>query len=142
MAGTIFVCSCEDSMALDGAALARGCGRLGDIRTAEQLCIAQLDRFMKALGEGVPVTVACTEKAPLFRQEAEAVGADASLSFVNIREQAGWSREGRAAGPKMAALIAAAAEPMPEVPLVALHSDGVALLLGRDAVALEVAARL
>lgn len=142
MAGTILVCSCEDSMALDTGALARGCGRLGAIRTAEQLCLAQLDRFATALGEGGPVTVACTEKAPLFAQEAEAAGAAAPLAFVNIREAAGWSREGREAGPKMAALIAAAAEPMPEVPLVSLESGGVALLLGRDAVALAVAERL
>lgn len=142
MAGTIFICSCEDSMAPDAGALAKGCAKLGEIRTAEQLCIAQLDRFMKALGEGKPITVACTEKAPLFAQEAEAAGADMALSFVNIREQAGWSREGWASGPKMAALIAAAAEPMPEVPLASLESGGVALVLGRDATALDVAERL
>ena len=126
-------------MPLDGRALTRGCGA---VRTAEQLCIAQMDRFLAALAVGGPVTVACTDKAPLFAQEAEAAGADAPLTFVNIREQAGWAREADAAGPKMAALIAAAQVPMPAVPLVPLQSQGIALVLGRDGVALEGAQRL
>ena len=37
-----------------------------------------------------------------------------------------------AAGPKMAALIAAAAEPVPDVPFVSLTSEGVILIYGRD----------
>jgi len=133
------VCSCEDTMRLDEKALMRGCR--AEVRTAEQLCQAQLDRFLAALATGRPVTVACTAQAPLFAQEAEAAGA-ASPIFVNVREHAGWSAEGRSAGPKMAALIAAAAEPMPPVPLVPLESRGVTLVLGRDAVAIEVASRL
>lgn len=133
------VCSCEDTMILDGRAIARGCG--AELRTAEQLCQAQLDRFMAALATGRPLTVACTAQAPLFVQEAAEAQAPAPV-FVNIREHAGWSREGKAAGAKMAALIAAAAVPMPATPLVPLESRGIALVLGRDAVALEVAARL
>jgi len=126
-------------MRLDAKALAQGAG--AEVRMAEQLCQAQLDRFLAALATGRPLTVACTAQAPLFAQEAEAAGAPAP-TFVNIREHAGWAREGRAAGPKMAALIAAAAEPMPATPLVALESRGVALVLGRDATAIEAALRL
>ena len=126
-------------MRLDEKAIARGCG--AEVRTAEQLCQAQLDRFMAALATGRPLTVACTAQAPLFEQEAEAAGAPAPV-FVNIREHAGWSAEGRNAGAKMAALIAAAAEPMPAVPLVPLESQGVTLVLGHDAVAIEAAERL
>jgi ferredoxin len=137
---TTFVCSCEDTMPLDGRAIARGCK--GEVRGAEQLCQAQLDRFLAALGEGKPVTVACTAQAPLFQQEAEEAGFAAPLSFVNIRETAGWSDEAKAAGPKMAALIAAAAVPMPATPLVPLKSEGVTLILGRDAAALEAARQL
>lgn len=134
-------------MVLDGKALARGCAAQGDgvgaeLRTAEQLCRAQLDRFLAALGEGRPVTVACTQEAPLFAQEAEAAGATAPLTFANVREQAGWAKEGAAAGPKMAGLLAAAAVPLPPTPLVPLKSEGVALVLGRDATALAVAERL
>jgi len=135
------VCSCEDSMTLDGRALARGCARHAELRTAEQLCLSQFARFSAAIAEGRPLTVACTAQAPLFAQEAEAAGA-AAPSFVNIRELAGWSIEGDAAGPKIAALIAAAAEPMPPTPLVPLKSQGITLILGRDATALAAAERL
>jgi len=128
-------------MPIDARAVARGCGG-GELRGAEQLCQAQLDRFLAALGEGRPVTVACTAQAPLFRQEAEAAGFNGALSFVNIRETAGWSDEAKAAGPKMAALIAAAGVPMPATPLLPMKSEGVALILGRDATALEAAAAL
>ena len=139
---TMFVCSCEDSMPLNGPALARGCGTGSDLRNAEQLCRAQLDRFVAALGEGRPVIVGCTQEAPLFAQEAEAAGFVQMLAFANIRETAGWSSEGAAAGPKMAALLAVAALPLPETPLISLASQGVTLLLGRDASALVVAERL
>jgi ferredoxin len=140
MSRTVFVCSCEDTMAPDAGAIARGTGC--EIRTAEQLCRAQLDRFLAAMGEGKPVTVGCTQEAPLFAQEAEAAGFAAPLAFANLREHAGWSSEGAKAGPKMAALLAAAAVPMPPTPLVTLESKGVALVLGRDATAIEVAERL
>ncbi|MBU8538554.1 4Fe-4S binding protein [Falsiroseomonas tokyonensis] len=136
-----FVCSCEDTMPLDGRAIARGCAG-GAPRLAEQLCIAQLDRFRDALAEDLPVTVACTAQAPLFAEVAEDAGFARALDFLNIRETAGWSAEARAAGPKMAALIAAAAVPMPATPLVPLKSEGVTLILGRDEVALRVAERL
>ncbi|MFZ4407720.1 MAG: hypothetical protein ACOYOH_10280, partial [Paracraurococcus sp.] len=138
-----FVCSCEDTMRLDGTALARGCAARGtELRTAEQLCRSQLDRFLAALGERRPITVACTQEAPLFAQEAAAAGSTAPLGFVNVREQAGWSREGAAAGPKMAGLLAAAAVPLPPTPLVPLKSEGVTLVLGRDAAAIAAAERL
>jgi ferredoxin len=134
----IFVCSCEDSMAPDAAAIAAASG--AETRGAEQLCRRQLDRFLSALDSGPPaITVACRQEAPLFAQEAEAAGFAGSLTFADIREAAGWSDEGAKAGPKMAALLAAAAVPMPETPLVSLESKGVTLLLGRDATALAAA---
>ena len=90
-----FVCSCEDSMVLDGRALARGCAARGtELRTAEQLCRSQLDRFLAAIGTGRPVTVGCTQEAPLFAEEAAAAGAAAPLAFVNLRET-GRLGEGR-----------------------------------------------
>ena len=135
-----FICTCEDSMPLEGRTIARGC-RGSEVKEAEHLCRTQLDRFLAVLGTG-EVTVACTQEAPLFTQEAEAAGHTQGLRFVNIREQAGWSDEAAKASPKMAALLAAAAEPMPEVPLVPMESAGVALVLGRDEIALAAAAAL
>ncbi len=132
----ILVCSCEDTMPLDAGALARGC-RNADIVTGRQFCRAELDRFRALAGSGAPLTVGCTQEEPLFREVAEDSGAD--LRFVNLRETAGWSAEAAKAGPKMAALAAAAAEPMPDIPYVQLESAGVLLVYGRDERAIEAA---
>ncbi|MGH6741293.1 MAG: 4Fe-4S dicluster domain-containing protein, partial [Bradyrhizobium sp.] len=98
--------------------------------------------FKAALADGVAITVACTQEAPLFRDVAEDLAPSSALTFVNIRETAGWSKDAAAAGPKAAALIAAAAEETPPIALVTLESDGVALIYGRDEVAIEVGRRL
>jgi ferredoxin len=131
---TILVCSCEDTMPLDADALARGC-RGAEVKTANQLCRAELERFRAAAKTGGDVVVGCTQEAPLFSEVAgERAGA---LSFANVRETAGWSADGAKAGPKMAALLAVAAEPLPEIPFVSLESDGVVLIYGRDEGAIE-----
>ena len=135
----ILVCSCEDTIPLDAGALTRGC-RNFDIVTGRQFCRAELDRFRALVGSGVPLTVGCTQEAPLFREVTEDSGA--GLRFVNLRESAGWSADAAKAGPKMAALAAAAAEPMPDIPFVQLESAGVVLVYGRDERAIEAAGLL
>lgn len=137
----IFACSCEATMPLDAQALARGCGEDAEIHLARQLCGLERTRFSAALGGG-PVTVGCTFQAPLFQELAEDAGHTGALDFADLRETAGWSAEAAASGPKMAALLAAAAEPMPPIALVPLISTGIALILGRDSVAVEAAERL
>lgn len=137
---TIIACSCEASMRLDQEALAKGCG--GTLHTAEQLCGRELERFRALVKQGAPITVGCTQEAPLFTEVAAEMGTAGSILFANVRETAGWSTEGRAAGPKMAALIAAAAEPFPAVPLLSMESRGVALIYGRDETAIDAAHRL
>ncbi|MDB5650499.1 MAG: 4Fe-4S ferredoxin [Hyphomicrobiales bacterium] len=136
----LLVCSCEKTMPLDPDALAKGCG--GRIDRADQLCGAQIEMFKAALAEGGPVTVACTQEAPLFSEVAEDMGAGAALTFVNIRETGGWSNEAARSGPKAAALVAAAREEMPPISLVTLESSGVVLVYGRDDVAVEGGRRL
>ncbi|RVT97150.1 4Fe-4S dicluster domain-containing protein [Rhodovarius crocodyli] len=121
----------------DLALIRRGCPGV-ELRGAEHLCRSQLDRFQAALAEGRPITVACTQEAPTFEQEGE----EADLTFVNIRENAGWARQGRDASAKMAALLAMAQVPMPATPVVAMESQGVCLVLGRDEVAIDAARRL
>ena len=131
---TILMCSCEDTMRLDTAAVKRGC-RNSEIATFRQLCRAELDQFRNAAKAEGSLTVGCTQEAPLFSDEA---GERAErIDFVNLRETAGWSTEGAQAGPKMAALLAAAAEPAPDFPLVNLSSEGVILIYGRDESAVE-----
>jgi ferredoxin len=136
----ILLCSCEDTMPIDADAVRRSCPGSG-VKNARQLCRAELERFRSAMAEGAPVIVACTQEAPLFRETAAADSAN-SPSFVNVRETAGWSDQAANAGPKMAALIAAAAEPDPEVPFVRLESAGVVLIYGRDERAIEAGALL
>lgn len=138
---TLMVCSCEDTMPLDEGALARGCPG-AEIRTARHLCRAQTGMFSKLLGESAAVTVGCTQEAPLFEEIAADLAYAGDLVFANIRESAGWAREARASGPKMAALLAAAAEPMPAAAFATLTSKGVALVYGRDETALSVGKRL
>src|SRR5215469_16254887 len=135
----ILVCSCEDTMPLDTGAVSRGCRNL-DIVTGRQLCRAELDRFRALTGPGAPLTIGCTQEAPLFREVSEDSGAD--LRFVNLRESAGWSADAAKAGPKMAALVAAASEPMPAISFVQLESAGVVLVYGRDERAIEAATLL
>ena len=126
-------------MPLDTQAIGRGCA--ARITQANQLCGLELERFKEALADGAPITVACTQEAPLFREVAENFP-QAQLTFVNIRETGGWSNDAAAAGPKAAALIAAADEEMPPISLVTLESSGVALIYGRDEIAIEAAQRL
>ena len=132
----VFACSCEDTMVLDPKAL--GCAG-GEVRLANQLCRAGLGAVRAALAEGRPMTIACTQEAPVFAELADAAGRE--IAFVNIREQAGWS-EAAGTGPKMAALLAGAAVEMPPTELVSLNSEGVALIYGRDEAAITVAKRL
>jgi ferredoxin len=139
-AGTTFVCSCEETMPLHGETVAKACRT--KVRTADQLCRKELDFFRTVLAQGGDVTVACTQEAPLFTETAEEVGFAGRLAFANVREQAGWSKDARASGPKTAALIAAASEDMPPIQAVTLESKGVALVYGRDETAITLAARL
>jgi ferredoxin len=132
----VFACSCEGSMVLDPKALEHAGGEL---RQATHLCRAGIGAVRAALAEGRPITIGCTQEAPLFQELADEAGA--TLQFANVREQAGWSAAS-GTGPKIAALLAAASVPMPETELVSLTSEGVALIYGHDETAITVAQRL
>jgi len=131
---TILICSCEDTMRLDATAVRRGC-RKSEIAEFRQLCRAELDHFRNAAKAEGPLIVGCTQEAPLFGDEAK--GRSEKMEFVNLRETAGWSVDGTKAGPKMAALLAAASEATPAFPFVTLSSDGVILIYGRGEIAIE-----
>jgi ferredoxin len=135
---TIVVCSCEDTIKLDAGVVRRGC-RGATVETARQLCRAELDRFHAAVAADAPLIVGCTQEAPRFTELAKNSKQGANLTFTNVRETAGWSWQASDAGPKIAALLAAAAEPTPEVPFVTLTSEGVILVYGRDEQAIEAA---
>ena len=134
----ILICSCDDTMPLDEGAVKRGC------RGAEVLDGASA----LPAGAGKIPQGGCGRRADHCRLHAGGAAVRRSrramrdIRFVNIRETAGWSKDAKAAGPKMAALIAAAAEPPAETAYVSFESEGVLLIYGRDEAAIEAAALL
>ncbi|MDA0225534.1 MAG: 4Fe-4S binding protein, partial [Proteobacteria bacterium] len=135
---TLKLCNCNGTIPLDAGALAKALKSGAPLTVHGELCRKQAGQFQAVLGEP-EVIVACTQEAPLFAELQQAAGATGALRFVNIREAAGWSTEGRAATPKMAALLAAAADPVPGIDY---KSGGQVLVIGPSAAALDWAARL
>jgi ferredoxin len=131
----LLICSCDDTMPLDAGAFRRGCR--DEPTTATRLCRAELDRFRAIAAKDTPLTLGCTQEAALFSEVAAESGRTSPIQFANIRETAGWSSEAARAGPKMAALLAAAAESAPPVRFIELNSGGVILICGRDETAVE-----
>jgi len=123
-------------MPLDTEAVHRAC-RSATLTTARHLCRSQIERFRALAGDAAPLTIGCTQESALFNEIAGEVGRTAPITYANIRESAGWSSDAPQAGPKMAALLAAAAEPMPPVPVVSLESEGTLLIYGCDERAVE-----
>ena len=139
---TLKLCNCNRTMPLDAKQLAAALKSGSPITIHTELCRKESAAFQQVLGDA-DVLVACTQEAPLFAQLADGAGSQANLKFVNIRELAGWSAEGKQAMPKIAALIEAAALPEPE-PLhaVSYKSTGNVLVIGPPAAALDWAERL
>lgn len=136
----VLVCDCEGTMPLDRQALDRltGCGKI-----ASHLCRAETSRFTEALTAGAPLLVACTQEAATFDALRVDAKTDTAVSYVNIRERAGWSHNGAKALPKIAALIAEAETlSPPAVPFVTMNSGGVVLVYGRDERTIEAARKL
>jgi ferredoxin len=105
------------------------------------LCHRELGDFTD--GARGDVLVACTQEAHLFNGAAERAGHVRTIRFVNVRENGGWSSDARAATPKIAALIAAAALPEPDpVPVVTYRSSGQVLVAGPAGEALRWARAL
>lgn len=137
----LLVCSCADTMHLDRERLAEVAGAAPP-RFFSRLCTAQLDCLRQALAEEGPLLVCCTQEQLLFDEVAAEAEATLPITYVNIRERAGWSDESDRAVPKMAALIAEAMVAVPPTPAVTLTSAGVAVVYGSDERALEAAQRL
>jgi ferredoxin len=138
---TLHVCSCNGTMPIDGAALARALGRAAPLPVHHAMCQRDLATFGAAVaGDAI---VACTQEKRLLGDAAEEAGHTRTIRFVNLRETGGWSAEAKAATPKMAALLAAAALPEPApVPRVAYASHGELLIVGPAKAALAWAEAL
>jgi ferredoxin len=152
------ICDCNHTMPLDAPALSRALQQtaqaspdgLQSVHTL--LCRREAGAFQraaKATGDAAePLVVACTQERRLFLELNEQTEGAAPLDvrpirFVNIRETGGWSRDAKAATPKIAALLAAAQLPAAQpVPNVAYRSGGRCLLLGPAEAAERAAAML
>ena len=106
------------------------------------LCRREAGAFQKAVQSGDDVVVACTQEKRLFAEVGQQTeGATSVIKFVNIRETGGWSKDAASAGPKIAALLAAAHLPDAEpVATVTYKSTGRLLIVGPLDQAEQVAA--
>jgi ferredoxin len=143
LAAELLVCDCEGTMKIDADGIASGLGCAGSATAFTQLCRRELGAFKDRLGADQPMIVACTQEAPLFSEiAAEAEHRTAPLSFVNIRESAGWSTDTASKTAKMAALIAAAAVEVTPTAVMSIKSEGQCLIYGAGQTALDAAERL
>ncbi|MCB1520199.1 MAG: 4Fe-4S dicluster domain-containing protein [Hyphomicrobiaceae bacterium] len=137
------ICNCQRTMEIDGARLATALGQTNPLPVHTELCRSGIASFEAAVSAGGTIHVACTQEAPLFREIAgEAAAGDVSLTFTNIRENAGWCEKPSAALPKIAALLAEAAHPAEPARSLTLNSGGMCLVYGAGEIALDVARRL
>lgn len=126
---TLMICDCEGTMPLDAKALSKALGT-ADLQVNTQLCRKQIENFLAAAKGEAPVVVACTQESPLFEETAAEAASDADLTFANIRERAGWSKDAKAATPKIMALLEEATLDAPGTPAVTLVSEGAVLIYG------------
>ena len=76
----ILICSCEDTMPLDGSAVGRGC-RGAEVATARQLCRAELEKFRAAAAGGEPLIVGCTQEPASARP----IARDGAYRAIRLR---------------------------------------------------------
>ena len=137
------LCNCNRTMQVDSKTVARGLNVEELQPVQSEMCRRHLAAFESAVKSGDDLLVACTQEAPLFTALHEELGGTGAIRFVNVRETAGWSDQGKQAAPKMAALLAAAdvyeSEP---VTTVNYEAGSELLIIGPAAPALAWAERL
>ncbi|MBO0345032.1 4Fe-4S binding protein [Roseibium sp. CAU 1637] len=138
----ILLCSCFKTMDLGKTAEAMAEQLAAPL--CSQLCRDEVPTFEAALKGDGPLMVACTQEAPLFAEIADDADEGAKVSFVNIREQAGWTHDGGDISPKVQALIAEAQQAARSTPahLQEIVSDGMCLVYGAGQAALDAAIAL
>lgn len=145
----VLVCNCEGTMDIDGKALAKALGedtsKSGALNVATHLCRAQIEEFQRLAESNDALLVACTQEAPVFLETLDEIKNQPSISFTNIREKAGWSKQATKKSPamaKMAALLSEAALDVEGTTSVTMISKGVLLVLGNDETAVDAARKV
>ncbi len=103
------------------------------------LCTQELASAATHIESGGAV-IACLQERQIFEELAEEIGQ--TPQFVDLRDRAGWSDEGKKSTPKMAALLADFTLQPPPTKMLDLHSEGQCLILGPEEIALKAAADL
>lgn len=143
---TTLICDCNQTLPLDPARL--GAALNETLTLHSTLCRRQAGSFVQAVQAGGQLVVACTQEKRLFAELATQAGGSApdahlaTIRFVNIRETAGWSKDAAKAGPKTAALLAAAHLPEPEPVATLSYQSADRLLIIGEIGAAERAAEL
>lgn len=144
----LLTCNCENTIPLDATKLAKDLALPDTPEIYSNLCRMQIDKFEEQFtnSSGSKLIVACTQEAPLFEELADELNADmeepVEISFVNIREQAGWGSAGQKAGAKIAALIAEASYEVQPTGLIPVTSQGNCLVYGAGQQAMDVAKKM
>ena len=134
----VLICDCEGTIKLPEKVLKKLFNN-EKLNINTHLCRAQISNFNDAISGGEPLLVSCTQEAPLFVEKAIETDPELAISYVNIRERAGWSDEGDKALPKITALIQEATLQPPMANSLTMRSEGSVLIYGRDESALEIA---
>ena len=137
--GRVALCSCHDTMRLDEGTLRAALEPDAELLFFRQLCRDEIGQCERLLADDAPLSICCTREAPLFEELAGRAGRQAPLRFINIRETAGWSKEGGKAGAKMAALVRAGLHDARPAMLKEVVSHGRCLIAGPGPQALELA---
>ncbi len=139
MSKTLLLCDCAGTQELDAEKIASACGAACS-RVHTALCTAELETAASLMQEGDTV-IACGQEQEVFQALAQELDIE-TPGFVDLRDRAGWSEQGKDATPKMAALAAEALLPQPITPSVDVHSEGTCFIIGPGDVAFDLAARL
>jgi ferredoxin len=137
----VLICDCEGTMKLPEKGLKKLFGG-ADVKVNTHLCRAQIGNFNNAVSADMPLLVACTQEAPLFVENATDANPEVSVSYTNIRERAGWSKEGDKALAKITALIHEATLDPPMANSLSMRSEGSVLVYGQDETTLEIAKQI
>ncbi|MCP4074133.1 MAG: 4Fe-4S dicluster domain-containing protein [Hyphomicrobiales bacterium] len=130
-------------MSIDGDKLGKDLGFDRAVEIHSNLCRSQLAKFEDAIaiGPDEKTIVTCTQELPMFQELADQSG-KSELTFVNIRETAGWGKSGGKASAKIAALIADAAYEVEPTGLIPVVSNGVCTIYGAGQQAMDIASKL
>ena len=93
----ILICNCENTMEIDEEALSKCCNLENKCKVYNNLCGSEIDVVLEQITssdkENKNLLIACTQQEEVFENLAEENNLQPP-GTLNIREYAGWSKEG------------------------------------------------